>query len=182
MARIGRGFPAAHYVKTTSVVGATSTSPQTPLVHYFGTVNFPGGGTPANYPVSVINRGGNQLTLLFTDQAGTTPQPNPITTDGFGMVSFYAAPGDYIIPLAGDIFSVMVASSHTDPVWPDLWVHDQSTPAAVWTITHHFGVQPQVEILIAGQVTQASSITHPDNETTTITFAAPTAGVAYLRR
>jgi hypothetical protein len=151
------------------------------LVRYTSTVNFPGGGTPSNYPVSVMIRGGNQMALLFTDQAGTTPAPNPITTDGFGMVAFWAAPGDYVIPLAGDMFSVMVANSHTDPVWPGLWVHDQSTPAIVWTIAHRFGVQPQVEVLVAGQVAKAA-VAHPDAETTTITFAAPTVGVAYLRR
>jgi hypothetical protein len=51
----------------------------------------------------------------------------------------------------------------------------------VWTVEHHFGVQPQVEVLVGGQVVYAT-VEHPDDETTTISFAAPTAGVAHLRR
>lgn len=151
------------------------------LVQYSASVNFPGGGTPSNYPVSVVIRGGNQLALLFADQAGATRAPNPITTDAFGMVAFWAAPGDYVIPLAGDMFSAMVDDSHTEPVWPGLWVHTQSTPADVWEIAHHFGVQPQVEVLVDGQVVY-TTVAHPDDETTTISFGAPTAGVAHLRR
>lgn len=151
------------------------------LVRYWATVNFPGGGTPSDYPVTVLHRGGNQPAILFADQAGTTPVDNPLNTDDFGMVSFWTAPGDYSITLAGDTFEVWVSDSHTEPVWPGIWIHTQTTPATVWTIEHHFGVQPQVEVLVGGQVVYAT-VAHPDDETTTISFGAATAGVAHLRR
>ena len=142
---------------------------------------FPGGDPAAEYPVSVIIRGGNQLALLFTDQTGATAVPNPVTTDEFGVASFYAAPGDYVVHLAGADFGVNVDSSFTDPVWPGLWVHTQLTPAAAWSVAHHFGVRPQVDVVISGESAEAA-VAHPDSENTTITFGAPTAGVAHLRR
>lgn len=151
------------------------------LVLYTVSPLFPGGDPATEYPVSVILRGGNQLALLFTDQTGSTPAPNPITTDEFGVATFYAAPGDYAIPLAGADFGAHVDPSFTDPVWPGLWVHTQSTPATAWEIAHHFGVRPHVDVIVSGEAAEAA-VAHPDNEHTTITFGAPTAGAAHLRR
>jgi hypothetical protein len=94
---------------------------------------------------------------------------------------FWSAPGDYEALLAGDRFHVPVDDTFTDPTWPGLWVHEQTTPASVWTVEHHFGVRPDVTVLIDGQASE-SDVSHPDDETTTISFGSPTAGTAHLRR
>lgn len=142
---------------------------------------FPGGGPASGASVDVAVHGSNVLPLLFTDAAGTTPAPNPLTADGMGVIEFYAAPGCYKAELAGDTFDVPVDPSHTDPVWPGLWVHTQAVASTVWTVEHHFGVRPAVDILVGVADFQAE-IDHPDTETTVITFGSPMVGTAHLRR
>lgn len=151
------------------------------LVLYSTFLNFPGGGPAANFSVGIWLHASNQMALLFTDQTGDTPAPNPLTTDGDGQVVFWAAPGDYEALLAGERFHIPVDETFDEPTWPDLWVHDQSTPATVWTIEHHFGVRPQVDVILSGELAEAA-VSHPDDETTTITFGAQTTGTAHLRR
>lgn len=151
------------------------------IVLYSTFLQFPGGGPAANYPVPVFSMGSNQLTLTFTDQSATTPLNNPVVTDEFGEVTFWAAPGNYVALLAGEYFSIPVHESIDDPVWPDLWIHEQVTPSMQWIIDHHFGVTPGTEIVIMGEETE-SSVSHPSNEQTVISFGAATTGFAYLRR
>lgn len=151
------------------------------LVPYLADMYFPDGNPAANYPIAVHPRASNQLALLFTDNTGATPAGNPITTDEFGVGSFCAAPGDYVSIISGNVFEFQVDASHTDPVWPGLWIHTQASPASVWTVEHHFGMRPSVDLVMSGEETNAA-VAHPDDETTTITFGAPVAGVAYLRR
>lgn len=151
------------------------------LVLYTASLWFPGGAPAANHAVTVHHRASNRVALLFTDSTGSTRASNPVTTDDFGQAVFWAAPGHYVTDLAGTLFDYLVDPSTTDPVWPDLWTHTQSTPATAWEIAHHFGVHPQAEILVGSEVTQAA-VSHPDNEHITITFGEPTAGIAHLRR
>lgn len=151
------------------------------MVLYMAALWFPGGTPATDYDVTVRHRASNREALLFTDSTGTTQADNPVTTDEFGQAMFWAPPGHYVTDLAGTLFDYQVDPSITDPVWPDLWVHTQSTAATVWEIAHHFGVHPQVEVLVGGDVTQAA-VSHPDDEHTTIAFGEPTAGIAHLRR
>ena len=142
---------------------------------------FPGGNPASNFDVPIWYHASNQLARLFTDATGNTPADNPATTDVDGKVSFYAPPGDYAALIAGEAFHVPVDASETEPVYPGLWTHTQASAAQVWSVAHHFGVQPSVDILVADQVAEAD-VSHPDDEHTTITFGAPTAGLAHLRR
>lgn len=151
------------------------------MVLYTAALLFPGGTPAANYPVTVKHRASNREALLLTDATGTTQADNPTMTDDFGQATFWAAPGYYVTDLAGEIFEYQVDPSITDPVWPDLWVHTQSTPASVWQIAHHFGIRPHVEVMVEDEVVH-EVVQHPDDEHTTITFGAPFTGVAYLRR
>lgn len=151
------------------------------LVSYSLLMFFPGGGPAISTPVSVALHGSNVQPILFTDAAGTIPASNPVMTDGTGVLSFYAAPGCYRAELAGDTFDVPIDPAHTDPVWPGLWVHTQAVASTVWTVEHHFGVRPAVELIIGGADFEAE-VTHPDDETTVITFGSPLAGTAMLRR
>lgn len=154
-----------------------------PLVRYSQFFFNPGGGEAAGVPMRVTLTGGNQLTRLFADKAGTQPLPNPLETseDPAGLLSFFAPPGDYTVWYAGDAWPLPVDEDETDPAWPGLFIHHQITPATVWTIQHHFGVQPAVTVLSAGQRVEPET-THPSPTQTVLNFSSPQAGTAYLRR
>lgn len=150
------------------------------LALYSMFLQFPDGTPAANYPMPVCLMGSNVLVPLFTDQSGTAG-PNPVMTDGFGQVVFWAAPGCYEVHLAGDHIHIPLDDSFADPVWPDLVVHEQATAASVWTVEHYFGVRPAVDVVTVDGVT-ITDVDHLDDLTVAITFGAPTAGTAYLRR
>lgn len=151
------------------------------LVLYSTTLFYPGGDQAAGVSVVVWHHASNQAALLFTDDTGTTPAANPVTTNSEGMLSFYSAPGTYAVLLAGNMFDVPVDPSITDPVFPGLWVHVQTVPATVWTVEHHFGVRPHVDLIISDDDAEAA-VHHVDDETTTITFGSAITGTAHLRR
>src|SRR3990172_12784114 len=142
-----------------------------PFPAYSTFLSVPGGDPAADWPVGVFSRGSTQPTLLFSDSVATTPLANPVMTDGEGRLFFYAAPGDYMVPLAGEWFWVPLDSSVTEVVWSNLWTHEQETPSSVWTINHHFGVSPSVEILIDGESVE-SVVTHPSLSQTVITHGS----------
>lgn len=152
------------------------------LVLYSLMLFYPGGGGPAaGVDFDVTLCGSNVLSTLFTDAAGTTPQANPVTSDSMGMIAFYASPGMYRTDLAGSMFEIPIDESFTDPVFSDLWTHTQSSPASVWTIDHHFGTHPLVQVIASGVEVEAE-VAHPSASQTTITFGVPVTGTAYLRR
>jgi hypothetical protein len=152
-----------------------------PLISYECYVTYPNGNPAANREQLICLLGGNIGVPLFTDKAGTVPLANPVTTDGDGLATFFAAPGSFITELAGDIFHFLVSASEPDDAWPGVFIHEQTAPAAVWTVEHHIGAVPAVELVIAGARVEAT-VEHPDSETTIITFSAPQTGTAYLRR
>ncbi len=57
--------------------------------------------------------------------------------------------------------------------------HTQATPAAAWIIVHNFGRNPSVTLIIDGRV-EYTEIVHPDLNTTTVYWPAPTAGRALI--
>ena len=152
-----------------------------PLIKYSTYVSYPGGGPAADVELTVYLTGGNIAVPLRADKAGTTPLANPVTTDSEGLVTFYAPPGDYSVWLAGTVWPQTVDGTENDPAWPGLFIHHQITPAAVWTVDHWFGIQPSATVLAAGQRVEADA-THPSPTQTVLTFGAPQAGTAYLRR
>ena len=152
-----------------------------PLIKYAQYLTYPD-GTPAaeaSFPVMLL--GGNVLVPVFSDKAGAVPLANPVLTDTNGLLTFYAAPGNFHTDIAGTLFHYPVDATEPDDAWPGTFVHEQVSAASVWTVGHHFGVEPEVTVLVGGQATEAD-VTHPDQETTVITFGAPTAGTALLRR
>lgn len=151
------------------------------LALYSTFLQFPGGNPAANYPVPVRPTGSNQMAPLFTNQTGTVQASNPVLTNAEGQVMFWAAPGCYDVHLSGEHIRVPLDDSFTAPVWPDLVVHEQTTPAAVWTVAHQFGVRPAVDVVTAEGVT-VTDVNHVDGMTVTITFGTASTGTAYLRR
>lgn len=152
-----------------------------PLIQYSQYLTYPDGSpaAEASFPVKLL--GGNVLTPTFTSKAGTTPLTNPVLTDGDGLLTFFAAPGAFVTDIAGTLFHYAVDDSEEDEAWPGTFIHTQGSASSTWTVEHHFGVEPSVTVLVEGQ-TLDGDVTHPDDETTVITFGASVAGVALLRR
>jgi len=151
-----------------------------PLIKYSQYLIFANGSPAAEVSLPVMRLGGNVLTPTFTSKAGTTPLANPVLTDSDGLLTFYAAPGAYVTDVSGHLFHYAVDDAETDDAWPGTFIHTQASPATVWTIEHHFGVEPDVTVLVDAQDSRGD-VAHSDSETTTITFGAPTTGTAYLR-
>lgn len=63
-------------------------------------------------PAYVFPRNSNSLASLYADSAGTIPLANPITIDGTGFVTFYAAVGEYWISVGGESFFINVGMSY----------------------------------------------------------------------
>lgn len=152
-----------------------------PLIKYTQYITYPDGSPAAEIAVPVWLLGGNVPIPVFSDKAGTSPVANPVMTDVDGMISVYAAPGQVTAELAGQLFHFLVDATETDDAWPGTFVHLQNSAAQVWTVEHHFGIEPSVENLVLSSAMTAD-VSHPDTETTVITFASPVSGVAYLRR
>jgi hypothetical protein len=151
------------------------------LTQYQQMIFFPGGNLAAFTPIGLVLEGSNVPPAVFSDAAATVPLAIPLMSDGMGTISFYAAPGCYLAVLSGTRTRVAVAPGWPDPVFPDLYIHTQAAPALTWTIDHHLGVEPTVNIII-GTENVETHIDHPDTQQTVLTFSQPVAGVAQLRR
>ena len=152
-----------------------------PLIKYGQYLTYADGLPAAGITVPVKLLGGNVLVPLLSDKAGTVPLSNPVMTDGDGLATFYAAPGEYFTDISGNVFHYDVDATELDDAWPNLFVHEQVTAATVWTVAHHFGVEPSVTVLVDGVAVEAT-VEHPDTYTTILTFSPAVAGTAHLRR
>lgn len=77
---------------------------------------LPNGSLSPNRPANIFPELSNIHASLFADQAGTIPLPNPLSTDGGGLLTFWAAPGNYWIFINDETFfvSVGVTSEESD--------------------------------------------------------------------
>ena len=67
---------------------------------------LPNGNLSANRPANVFPELSNIHASLFADQAGTIPLPNPLSTDGGGLLTFWAAPGTTGSTSTGDVLCI----------------------------------------------------------------------------
>lgn len=81
-------------------------------------------------------------------------------------------------PTAVDVVEVI----HPGPQGPagQVYVHQQSTAAAVWTINHNLGFRPSVELLDSGSQEIDGQIAHPSVNQTVVTLQPASAGIARL--
>ncbi len=151
------------------------------LPQYSAVIFFPGGDPAAGATITVSLDGSNVVPLLFADSAATTPIGPGIVADLSGAISFYAAPGLYLAQLAGTYSRVGPDPGWGAPVVPDVFIHTQTMPAAVWTIDHYFDTKPAVSI-DTGTAHVETQVDHPTLTQTVLTFSSAVTGAAYLRR
>lgn len=89
-----------------------------PLELYSDVYWFPDGILAANVPATVFPNGVNAPAALFADAAGTIPLANPLPTDGAGVLTFYAAAGDYWIHIDTESFDVTLPPAAPGPFLP----------------------------------------------------------------
>lgn len=151
------------------------------LVQYHLMLFFPGGNPAAGASIGVSMDGSNVAPTMFADAGATIPLSSPLIADGMGNIDFYAPPGLYVATLSGSSFRIPVDPGFGAPVIPDVWVHMQTVPATVWTITHWFQTKPSVSIDIGTNQVEAE-VDHPSLVQTVLTFSSAQTGAAYLRR
>lgn len=143
---------------------------------------YPNGSLATFVNARVFPRHSNALAVLWQDAAETIPQVNPVPTDGNGVLTFYADPGDYWIHVGLETFPITIDSDAVvQEVWHDTFEFPQVAPSAAWVISHGLGARPDVSVVIGGQVIPAD-VTYTDLNNLTINFTSPQSGIAYLRR
>lgn len=81
------------------------------LVQYSRLYWFPNGAVAANTPAAVFPDNVNIFAPLYADAAGTVPLPNPLNTDGAGLLTFYAEEGPYWVHIDAETFHIDVGTS-----------------------------------------------------------------------
>ncbi len=153
------------------------------LAQYLDRYWYPDESAAVGVTYHVFPRLSNTHALLYADQAGTTPLPNPGLTGAGGAMTFYVENGDYWIHIGGVTFAVTVdLDSSVINVWPFTFQHVQSAPSAVWSINHGLNSSPAVTVVDAAGAELAGQVDYLDPNNLRITFGAVQTGTAFLRR
>ena len=85
---------------------------------------------------------------------------------------------------AAEAVVVRVAGGERGPAGPpgtgSTYVHTQSTPSAVWTITHNLARRLSVTVVDSTDRVVLGEVRYPSDNQITVTFSAAFSGAAYL--
>lgn len=113
---------------------------------------------------------------VFTDKARDFPQPwlRSWRTCGFTVVDTYSDEEDVYVP--PEALSIYIPTGDDS-----FYIHEQTTPSALWVITHNLGYQPGgIEVTDSGGDSVEGDVTFVNANVLTIAFGAAFAGTAFL--
>jgi len=138
-------------------------SPGTPFAGRYGpdAILTASGAPVTSTAVTIYQSDGSTTATLYTDQTKATTATNPVTTDGYGNLAFYADPGIYVLSF------VVGGVATTKTVMVDPWYAD-----AAWNT---YAVTAATTILSGDCVFASAS-----SAALTITLPSPAAGARVL--
>jgi hypothetical protein len=151
-------------------------------------LQFDEGGPAAEILIFVFLPGTKTKAQLFADKTGQYTGSNPVWTDRRGELVFFAEEGTYDLWFQypePDGSTISVEIDNEDVIPSDVIVHNQTTPADIWEITHNFGVRPGItaeEFSALPSDMSYPAIRHLDANTVQLRWGYATSGRATLRR
>lgn len=144
---------------------------------------YPDGSDAAGVEAHVFVRGiPAPHAPIFSDPALTVPLSNPTVTDGSGLLTFYAATGDYELHVGGLSFDRTI-NDFTDESWHAVVPHVQSVASDEWSMPHDLGCFPDVVLRDATGTTMiGGQVDYPSTDLVIARFGSPRTGYAELRR
>lgn len=140
-------------------------------------LSFPSGAPAALFPVDIFLPDTTTPAPLFTDETGSVPFAGPLTSDGNANLTFFAAPGPYDLAVNGGVlrvFAKVVSAAASGGAGS--FVHDQATPAAVWTVNHNLGYHPFAWVTEVDGSVSLTDVQHTSNNQLVATFPSAIAG------
>lgn len=153
-------------------------------------LQFASGGPAVETQVYVFLPTTNVKAVLFADPDALTTASNPLWTDQYGELSFFAEMGNYDlvvngarIPITIDTAAPSGGITESDVDRMTHWTHTQTLPEKDWVIDHPLG-KPISGYLVQENTGDWVVAALAENTPTRVvlSFNAPTAGKAELGR
>lgn len=153
-------------------------------IGFYGTgIAYPGGAPASNQAIIVVLEGTDTPADLFNDVEGTIPLVNPIATDNYGNISFFAEEGVYELLIRGSRTRIFIQGTEGEPGPPGVAggiEYVQSVPSASWSfdVPEELGRTPNVSVYVDGQFVLAD--VYADSSTVNVHQPFPMTGSVVL--
>lgn len=145
-------------------------------------LEYPDGTHAVNKAVRVYEEDGSTLASLYADREKAVAAVNPVLTNNFGNLIFWADPGNYFCEIGGFWFEAQVQRDPEEPGSGSVgFTHVQSTPSASWVFANPLGDYPGSVVLVVDDEEVESDVSFPSENLISITHAFPVAGRAEVR-
>jgi hypothetical protein len=143
---------------------------------------------PARTTPVTVRRPDGQLAALFLNKEKSTPGSNPVLTDDYGNLLFFADPGEYDLTIRSLTLRVLVPVHPLDPGFgvggegTGGFIHNQITPSMAFQIHHQLPWHPAgvLSIESTGDQMDPKAIRFPLPGVLELEFGVPFAGTVYL--